>query len=86
MSLAATGEKTPAEAMNSLAQQMDEMLGRLERSGMQACAPKLGKPEEEGAWLGRPGSPKAKLANEKPQGKTVPYEELLAAWKDGRVR
>jgi glycerol transport system substrate-binding protein len=25
-------------------------------------------------WLNKPGSPKAKLANEKPQGETVNYD------------
>lgn len=86
VSLAVTGEKTPAEAMNSLARQMDEMLGRLERSGMKACGPKLNEPRAGAMWLKRPGSPKAKLAVEKPKGETVPYEQLLTAWKEGRVR
>jgi len=27
-----------------------------------------------------------KLANEKPKGETVSYDELLNAWKAGRVR
>ncbi len=30
--------------------------------------------------------PLKKLANEKPQGKTIAYETLLNAWKEGRVR
>ena len=37
-------------------------------------------------WLKRPGSPKPKLANEKPKGVTVPYDQLLEAWREGRVR
>ncbi len=35
-------------------------------------------------WLNQPGAPKAKLANEKPQGETVPYEELLSNWQSGQ--
>jgi len=36
-------------------------------------------------WLSRPGSPKARLANEKPPGQTVPYDELIQAWREGRA-
>jgi ABC-type sulfate/molybdate transport systems ATPase subunit len=32
------------------------------------------------------GSPKAKLANEKPQGETVDYDQLIQAWREGRVK
>jgi glycerol transport system substrate-binding protein len=31
-------------------------------------------------------TPHPKLANEKPKGETVPYEQLLQAWKEGRVK
>ena len=87
LSLAVTGEKTPQEAMDKLGEQMDEVLGRLERTGMQNCAPKLNPTKEPAAWFaGGKGAPRAKLANEKPKGETVPYETLLQAWKEGRVR
>ena len=33
ISLAVEGEKTPQQAMDSLVQQMDDVLGRLERAG-----------------------------------------------------
>ncbi len=33
-----------------------------------------------------PGSPKAKLENEKPKGETVDYDDLIKAWKAGKVR
>ncbi len=33
------------------------------------------------------GTPKAKLADEKPRGReTVDYDGLLQAWREGRVR
>ena len=85
VSLAGTGEKTPQQAMDKLAADMDDVLARLERAGMAACAPKLNPETDADAWLKKPGSPKAKLANEKPRGITVPYEQLLSAWKAGRV-
>jgi glycerol transport system substrate-binding protein len=86
VSLAVTGEKTPQAAMDGLAEQMDDVLGRLARSGMANCPPKLNEPKDAKVWLDQPGSPKPKLANEKPKGETVPYETLLAAWKEGRVK
>ncbi len=83
---AVTGEKTPQEAMDSLAAQQDSILGRLQRIGLKQCTPELNPERDANYWLSQPGSPKAKLANEKPQGETVPYEQLLQAWREGRVR
>jgi glycerol transport system substrate-binding protein len=84
---ALSGEKSPQEAMDNLARQQDRMLQRLERAKVQGeCGPKLNPPRGADYWLGRPGSPKPKLDNEKPQGETVPYDQLLAAWREGRVR
>jgi glycerol transport system substrate-binding protein len=87
---ASSGKKTPQEAMDALAKAQDKVLTRIERSGAQTeCAPKLAKRKDlKGAeyWLAQAGSPKAKLANEKPQGETVPYEDLLKAWKAGKER
>ncbi len=80
---AVTGDKTPQEAMDSLAKQQDKVLQRLERAGIQGeCGPKLNKPQDASVWLNMPGSPKAKLANEKPQGVTVDYDELIKTWAD----
>ena len=56
-------------------------MSRLERAGVQGeLGPKLN--EEKGAeyWLAQPGAPKPKLANEKPQGVTVSYAELVKSW------
>jgi glycerol transport system substrate-binding protein len=87
---ASSGTKTPQQAMDSLAKEQDKVLRRLEKSGVQkTCAPKLAKKKNlKGAeyWLAQPGAPKAKLANEKPQGITVAYDQLLEAWKAGRAR
>jgi glycerol transport system substrate-binding protein len=76
---AASGEKTPQEAMDGLAAAQDKVLTRLERSGAQGeCGPKLNPKQDASYWLNQPGSPKAKLANEKPQGKTIAYKDLIA--------
>ncbi|BHH85177.1 ABC transporter substrate-binding protein [Desulforhopalus sp. 52FAK] len=80
---AVTGDKNPQEAMDSLAKQQDKVLMRLERAGIQGeCGPKLNKPQDPSVWLNMPGSPKAKLANEKPQGITVDYDELIKTWAE----
>jgi glycerol transport system substrate-binding protein len=60
---------------------MDDVMSRLERAGMKNCAPKLNAEKPDKEWLGTPNGPKAKLANEKPKGETMPYEQLLESWK-----
>jgi glycerol transport system substrate-binding protein len=83
---AVTGEKTPQEAMDNLARQQDQVLARLERANIGGeCAPKLNPEIDAKIWLDRPGEPKPKLANEKPQGVTVDYDKLLQAWRDNKV-
>lgn len=86
ISEAANGEKTPQEALNGLAAAQDRVLERLERANVQkVCGPKLNPVRDEAYWLNQPGSPKPKLDNEKPQGVTVPYDQLLKAWSEGRA-
>ena len=41
VAVAVTGEKTPQVAMDTLAEEMDAVMGRHERSGMAVCPPKL---------------------------------------------
>ncbi len=78
---AVTGDKSPQKAMDSLAEQQDKVLARLERAGVQGeCGPKLNKKQDPQYWLSQPGSPKAKLDNEKPKGMTVYYDELVKSW------
>jgi len=86
VALAVTGEKTPQQAMDTLASQMDDVLARLQRAGMKQCTPKLNAKSDPSKWLSNDHAPWAKLANEKPKGETVPYDSLLKAWKEGRVR
>lgn len=87
VSEAVTGALTPQQAMDQLAERQDRVLERLERAKVQPnCGPKLNSPRDAEYWFSQPGAPKPKLANEKPQGETVPYAQLLQAWKEGRER
>lgn len=82
---AASGEATPQEALDGLADAQDNVMARLERANVQPnCGPKLNKPRDPQYWLDQPGAPKPKLANEKPQGETIAYKELLKTWDNAR--
>jgi glycerol transport system substrate-binding protein len=81
ISEAVTGALSPQAAMDKLAKEMDDVMARLERAGMKNCAPKLNPEKPAAEWIGKPGGPKAKLANEKPKGETMSYEKLLESWK-----
>ena len=86
VAVAVTGEKTPQAAMDNLAEEMDQVMGRLERAGMAHCAPKLNPKGDPNKYLSDKQAPWKKLANEKPKGETIAYETLLNAWKAGKVR
>ena len=80
-----SGAFTPQEAMDRLAGEMDQTMARMQAADEQAkiyggCGPRLNEERDPSHWLNQPGSPKAKLANEKPQGKTVDYDELVKRW------
>jgi glycerol transport system substrate-binding protein len=81
-----TGEKTPQKAMDNLADEMDNVMSRLQRAGMAKCAPKLNAKGDSGKWLSDQHAPWKKLANEKPKGETIDYDKLLTAWKEGKAR
>jgi glycerol transport system substrate-binding protein len=83
---AVTGEKTPQVAMDTLAEEMDQVMSRLQRAGMKNCAPKLNAKGDPNKYLSDTGAPWKKLANEKPKGETIAYDKLLQAWKEGRVK
>ena len=84
---AVSGEVTVDRAMDNLAREMDKVLARIARSGTQGdCGPKLNPKVDPNIWLNKPGSPKKKLANEKPKGMTVDYDKLIEAWRAGKVK
>ncbi|NHZ88318.1 extracellular solute-binding protein [Massilia sp. CCM 8733] len=83
---AVSGEKTPQAAMDNLAEEMDSVMARLQRAGMQHCPPKLNPKVDPATYLSDKAAPWKKLANEKPKGETIAYDVLLQAWKEGRAR
>lgn len=84
---AVAGEVTVSTAMDNLAKEQDRIMERIARSGVQGDkGPLLNEERDEAYWLNQPGAPKAKLANEKPQGETIDYDKLIQAWKEGRVK
>jgi len=79
-----SGAFTPQEAMDRLASEMDVTMARMQRADEGAnvyggCGPRLNDEKDPSEWLGKGGA-KAKLDNEKPQGKTVNYDELVKRW------
>ncbi len=79
---AASGAKTAQQAMDALADAQDRILSRLERAAVHGeCGPKLNKKTNPADWLAKEGSPKAKLANERPAAKTIDYDTLVESWR-----
>ena len=87
VSKAISGEATPQQAMNALAAAQDLIMARLEKSGVQGkLGPKLNEERDPEYWYAKAEkdgnlAPQRKLANEKPKGITVDYDELLKTWK-----
>jgi len=80
-----SGTFTPQQAMDRLAKEMDQVMARMEEADKKdkaysGCGPRLNPEKNPAEWLGRPDGPKAKLANEKPKGITVDYDELIKRW------
>ena len=79
---ASSGSKSAQEALDSLCEQQERVLQRLERAGVQGdLGPKLNEEMDPEHWLSQPGAPKPKLDNEKPEPMTVSYDELISSWK-----
>ncbi len=81
-----SGAFTPQEAMDRLAGEMDQVMARMQAADEQAqvyggCGPRLNDEKDPSEWLGKPDGPKAKLANEKPKGETIAYEEIIKRWQ-----
>ncbi|MCF8510594.1 MAG: ABC transporter substrate-binding protein [Rhodobacteraceae bacterium] len=79
---AMSGAKSPQEALDSLCAEQEKVLIRLEKSGAQGdLGPVMNEEKDPQFWLDEPGSPVAKLDNEKPQGETIAYDELIKSWQ-----
>jgi glycerol transport system substrate-binding protein len=79
------GTFTAQQAMDRLAKEMDEVMARMQVADEKAktysgCGPRLNKAEDPSVWLKKDGAPWDKLANEKPKGITVAYDELIKRW------
>jgi len=80
---AVSGEMTAQAAMDALAEQQDKVLDRLARHGVLGeCGPQLNEAVDPEYWFNQPGAPKPRLANEKPAGKTIPYDQLIQVWAE----
>ena len=80
---ASSGAKTAQEALDALCEQQEDVLSRLERSGVQGdLGPVLNEEQDPQYWIDQPGAPVAKLENEKPAPVTIAYEELIKRWQE----
>ncbi len=86
IALTMTHKMSPQAAMDKLAEEMEDVMARLQTAGMMHCTPKLNPKSAAGKYLSDKGAPWKKLSNEKPKGETIAYDRLLEAWKLGRVR
>ncbi|TGD41329.1 carbohydrate ABC transporter substrate-binding protein [Pseudotabrizicola sediminis] len=78
---AMSGAKTPQEALDALCEEQERVMERIERAGVQGdIGPLMNEPQDPQIWLDAPGAPVAKLENEKPQGETISYDELIKSW------
>ncbi len=80
-----SGAFTPQQAMDRLAEEMDITMARMQAADEAAnvyggCGPRLNEERDASYWFANGGA-KPKLDNEKPQGITINYDELVARWE-----
>ncbi|MEM1160588.1 MAG: ABC transporter substrate-binding protein [Pseudomonadota bacterium] len=79
-----SGAFTPQQAMDRLAGEMDTIMARMQAADEAAnvyggCGPRLNDPKDAAEWIGKGGAKAA--VNEKPQGETIAYEEIIKRWQ-----
>ena len=79
-----SGAFTAQEAMDRLASEMDQVMARMQAVDEAAnvyngCGPRLNEERTAEYWYANGGA-KPPLDNEKPQGVTVNYDDLVARW------
>jgi glycerol transport system substrate-binding protein len=84
-----SGTFTPQEAMDRLAGEMDQVMARMQQADEAnktygGCGPRLNEEKDPAEWLGKENGPHAKLDNEKPQGETIAYDELIKRWTENQ--
>ena len=80
-----SGAFTPQEAMDRLAGEMDLTMSRMQAADEAnktygGCGPRLNAEKDPSEWLGKADGPKAKIENEKEQGVTIAYDDIIKAW------
>ena len=79
---AMSGAKTSKEALDQLCADMESVMSRLERAGVQGdLGPVLNEEQDPEYWLEQPGAPKPALENEDEEPQTVSYDELVQSWQ-----
>ncbi|MCP1168103.1 ABC transporter substrate-binding protein [Limimaricola litoreus] len=79
---ASSGAKTAQEALDSLCEQQEQVLERLERAGIQGdLGPVMNEEQDPQYWLDQPGAPKPELENEDEEPQTIAYDELISSWQ-----
>ncbi|WP_428377137.1 ABC transporter substrate-binding protein [Lichenicoccus sp.] len=90
VSNAIAGSVTPQQAMDGLARDQDAIMTRIQRSGVQGdLGPLMNPIRTPDYWYKKSQqdgnlAPQRKLANEKPPGETVDYDELIKSWAPGK--
>ncbi len=80
-----SGAFTPQQAMDRLAEEMEITMSRMQAADEAnktygGCGPRLAEKKDPAEWLGKADGPKAKLENEKEQGVTMAYDDIIKAW------
>jgi glycerol transport system substrate-binding protein len=84
------GTFTAQEAMDRLAGEMDDLMARMQAAdeaneAYSGCGPRLNEPREASYWIDEvDGAPWPPLEDEKPQGETVAYDELIQRWTEAQ--
>ncbi len=79
---AMSGAKTTQDALDTLCADMEDVMSRLERAGVQGeLGPVLNEERDPQYWIDQPGAPKPALENEREEPQTISYDELVQSWQ-----
>ncbi|ETW13242.1 extracellular solute-binding protein [Roseivivax marinus] len=79
---AMSGAKDAKGALDQLCADMEDVMSRLERAGVQGdLGPVLNEEQDPEYWLEQPGAPKPALENEDEEPQTISYDELVQSWQ-----
>ena len=88
---AASGSKTPQEAMDALCADQEKVMERIERAGIQGdIGPKMNDEHDMAYWVDQAKkngtlAPQPKKENEKEKPITIGYDELVKSWADANA-